>query len=388
MKITKAHIKLVTPAFLGRADQRAEWRSPPIKALIRQWWRLSKASQFLADHPGVDPQELINEVRSAEGRVFGSVGQSDKHKSHRSMIAIQLSKWSLGKLTSWDKAPRNVPHPEVEPRGQVDAHLYLGYGPLGWNRQERKTDFMVLKSGGAVRTALRDGEEAELKIAFPNALEKEVNTVLKLISWFGTIGARSRNGWGSIQITRPATPLISRDELESSVPTVKLQDCLGHEWACAVGKDALGPLVWRTTRTYVKWEQVIEDLARIKIAYRTAIGVKPNADAERPVVADRHILAYPITNHGVSEWSARDLDNRGKLKQEGRLANQLRFKVLKWATDKGEEYFGLAFHLPHRFPQEMLDKLKKREHREQVRQREAEVWAKIHKILDDQMRRI
>ena len=33
-----------TPAFLGNADQQAQWRTPPIKALIRQWWRVVKAS--------------------------------------------------------------------------------------------------------------------------------------------------------------------------------------------------------------------------------------------------------------------------------------------------------------------------------------------------------
>ena len=33
-----------TPAFLGNAEQQAQWRTPPIKALIRQWWRVVKAS--------------------------------------------------------------------------------------------------------------------------------------------------------------------------------------------------------------------------------------------------------------------------------------------------------------------------------------------------------
>lgn len=28
-----------TPAFLGNAEQRAQWRTPPIKALLRQWWQ-------------------------------------------------------------------------------------------------------------------------------------------------------------------------------------------------------------------------------------------------------------------------------------------------------------------------------------------------------------
>lgn len=34
------HIGFATPAFLGNAGQQAQWRTPPIKALLRQWWRV------------------------------------------------------------------------------------------------------------------------------------------------------------------------------------------------------------------------------------------------------------------------------------------------------------------------------------------------------------
>ena len=33
-------LRMVTPAFLGDADQRGEWRTPPFKTLVRQWWRV------------------------------------------------------------------------------------------------------------------------------------------------------------------------------------------------------------------------------------------------------------------------------------------------------------------------------------------------------------
>ena len=34
-----------TPAFLGNAEQQGQWRTPPIKALIRQWWRVAYAAE-------------------------------------------------------------------------------------------------------------------------------------------------------------------------------------------------------------------------------------------------------------------------------------------------------------------------------------------------------
>lgn len=34
-----------TPTFLGNAEQQAQWRTPPFKALLRQWWRVVKAPE-------------------------------------------------------------------------------------------------------------------------------------------------------------------------------------------------------------------------------------------------------------------------------------------------------------------------------------------------------
>ncbi|NBY27683.1 MAG: hypothetical protein EBQ71_11845 [Betaproteobacteria bacterium] len=33
-----------TPAFLGNAEQQDQWRTPPLKAMLRQWWRMVKAA--------------------------------------------------------------------------------------------------------------------------------------------------------------------------------------------------------------------------------------------------------------------------------------------------------------------------------------------------------
>ena len=35
-----------TPAFLGGADQSSEWRTPPFKNLLREWWRVVKAAEL------------------------------------------------------------------------------------------------------------------------------------------------------------------------------------------------------------------------------------------------------------------------------------------------------------------------------------------------------
>ncbi len=39
MHLCSYQLRFQTPAFLGNAQQQAQWRTPPIKALLRQWWQ-------------------------------------------------------------------------------------------------------------------------------------------------------------------------------------------------------------------------------------------------------------------------------------------------------------------------------------------------------------
>jgi CRISPR-associated protein Cmr1 len=44
-------ISFTTPAFLGNAGQDAQWRTPPLKALLRQWWRVAQKARTATDEP-------------------------------------------------------------------------------------------------------------------------------------------------------------------------------------------------------------------------------------------------------------------------------------------------------------------------------------------------
>ena len=61
----------------------------------------------------------------------------------------------------------------------------------------------------------------------------------------------------------------------------------------------------------------MKELARIKIAFRTQPALSLEG-VPKGTFAKRHLLAYPVTQHAVSSsgWG-----------NQGRLANQLRFKV-------------------------------------------------------------
>ena len=58
-------LRFTAPAFLGNAEQVGQWRTPPIKALLRQFWRMSYAADqaFVVD---------TARMRKSEGELFGT----------------------------------------------------------------------------------------------------------------------------------------------------------------------------------------------------------------------------------------------------------------------------------------------------------------------------
>ncbi len=348
-------LSFASPAFLGNAQQQAQWRTPPIKSLIRQWWRVVKAPQV---------RYKLSDLRAAEGALFGTASDDGAVKSHRSLLRLRLSAWDDGKLTNWPPGEPKTSHPEV--KFPVGSDLYLGFGPLEYAKGTG-TSLGVSKSSGQRRTAIDDKAHAELRLMYPDAHGPELDAALQLIAWFGTLGSRSRNGWGSMQISHAQFEPLTRPSLETLRVTRSLADCLDEEWPHAIGKDSAGPLVWKT-RVTGDWRQVMKELARIKIAFRTQPGLSLT-NASPGTFSNRHLLAYPVTNHPVngSEWGG-----------QGRLANQIRFKLLR----ENNQLVGVIAHLPCRLPDSMARQVRT------DKDSQCEVWQAVHSVLDNNATRL
>lgn len=380
MKKLEYSIRFNTPAFLGNAEQQAQWRTPPFKSLIRQWWRVVKAKDFGYDH---------TELRKAEMRLFGAASDSGQEKSHRSLVRLRLDGWESGTLNQVP-AGEQVCHPNVDnakmpacPNGQpgrmVGSNLYLGFGPLG--------------VGGLARppAIAPKVESAVLRIAFaPGVRDKDVADIhkaMQLAAWFGTLGSRARNGWGALQIDCiSGEKILGLDglcdsALEAIAPLRPIEEAMQCEWPHAIGRAGDGrPAVWRVyarretvdgkTR-YVgfdSWCGVMERLAEIKIRFRTQFVL--NSGEPHNIVEQRHVLAYPLTNHGLQGIKGKTMD--------GRLANQLRFKVA--GNSKGE-LFGVIVHLPCEMPRAFFDGTSAPA---PDRNFQAEVWRQVHDCLNTQ----
>lgn len=349
-KELKYKVSFATPAFLGNADQQAQWRTPPFKALIRQWWRVVKAPEMAYD---------VAKLRAAENALFGTASDDGAESSHRSLVRLRLSAWDDGKLKDWPLGGQRVKHPEVGDGGRpVDAELYLGYGALEHNAQSHSTQ---LKSNGAKRTAIDEKSSVELRLMFPTDHEHDIRAAMQLAGWFGTLGSRSRNGWGALHVSEIGESIaVPLSKSTIAAYTRPLAICLKLEWPHAIGSDDNGPLVWRTALK-ATWRDAMSELARLKIAYRTQGAPFPDGRPDGTIQA-RHLIAYPVTNHVVNAWG-----------NQARLANQIRFKVVK----DGAQYVGVIVHLPCRMPEELVAQL-----RGAAIPAELAVWQSVHLVLD------
>ena len=346
-------VSFATPAFLGNADQQAQWRTPPFKALIRQWWRVMKAPEM-----GYD----VARLRAAENALFGTASDDGAESSHRSLLRLRLSAWDEGKLKDWPKEGQRVQHPEVGNGGRpVDAELYLGYGALEHNSQTRSTQLGTSKSSGVKRTAIDEKSSVDLRLMFPAEYAQDLRATMQLVGWFGTLGSRARNGWGALQLTEiGGSPSVRQSGAAVAAYTRPLADCLKLEWPHAIGSDNKGLLIWHTA-PMPSWRDAMRELARLKIAFRTEGAPFPNA--QPGAIQARHLIAYPVTNHVVSAWG-----------NQARLANQIRFKVVK----EGAQHVGVVVHLPCRMPDELVALL-----RGATLPTELAVWQDVHRELDN-----
>jgi CRISPR-associated protein Cmr1 len=363
-------VRFVTPAFLGNAEQQGQWRTPPFKALLRQWWRVAAAKDHGYNH---------ERLRETEGKLFGNAWIENNFC--KSEIRLRLDRWDEGRLKKsvWSgKDEKKLTHPEVTNKEgktiPVGAELYLGYGPLNYDKIQKRT---VLKANAAIQA----DDRAELHLAYPEDLTA-VADVVQLIHWLGTLGGRSRNGWGSLLLE--SKELRGSDSLNQSDPLLNklarpIRQCLDYDWPHAVGKDDRGLLVWTSKQAYGTWREAMMELARTKIEFRTNLAfAKGKGELEQ-----RHVLAYPVTNHPVNQWEKYQVA-WAPGPRNGRLANQLRFKVTKTEDDR---YQGVAYHLPCGIPTELLNALSKTD-RGWIVGQQLGVWQSVHVVLDRQMQRI
>jgi len=161
--------KVVTPMFMAGALQssKAEIRAPSIKGVLRFWYR--------ALNPKYDPGEEV--------RIFG--GSKDKEGQAGFLLKITNTQ-GLAYQAKGDE------------RWSKNPICYLGYGAITYNKNNKKflTERPYIKEGGTF----------DVSFLIKDTLKKDEVNQLKKAIWgmtlLGGLGAKSRKGFGSIQIEK------------------------------------------------------------------------------------------------------------------------------------------------------------------------------------------
>ncbi len=223
-------VRFLTPAFLGNAEQAGQWRTPPFKALLRQWWRVV----YAADQ-GFDV--AVDRMREEEGRLFGRVYSAEPKQSQ---VRLRLSDWTTGREC--------ITTPSHE-------QTYLGYG-----RVDKRHE--VIDVG--------DDKCVKLIVSVPHSDASSIGQSMALIRAYGAIGGRSRNGWGSLRI-EACEP--SRLQIDLSRYQRRWEDALKAGWPHALGTSEEGALIWKTS-DLPSWKQVMDQLGKIRKELRGSFSKK------------------------------------------------------------------------------------------------------------------
>jgi CRISPR-associated protein Cmr1 len=341
---TTAHfdVEVLTPMFLGGADGNAELRSPPLKNALRYWWRMTRGQ--------LSPDQLLEN----EQALFGGVheNKSRKMKAGRSLVDIAV----FGDVQTEQKHTSPSIGKEINPEAggkKVSMAAYLGMGPVHFQGYYEKQPISA-------------GQTFQLSITWPRKNQEEILDALSFFAHFGSLGSRSRNGWGSVRLV-PADKdgtkikLTSLPELYEkygkdidTIFATKKQYPFYLGWRKKQGKNF--PLLWQIAVTD-RWEDAMKEAAKNYMDIRQTLPFP----REKPMgIQKRHILGYPVTGHPVAQWD----------RNNGRMPSQLRIIIRKNHEGKFQSWF---FHLPHRMAQRWDMNLGK----------EMDIWQDIHNQLDN-----
>jgi CRISPR-associated protein Cmr1 len=190
MHTLTATYRIVTPMFLGDADQKAtEIRPPSVKGALRFWWRALNWGRF---RNGADDATALKKLHAEEAALFGAAADEKNNKLGQSQFLIQILPAKRSKESAW-------------PENQTPSG-YLGLGLFPMQGHQRREGFME-QQDFTVTLRFKPGADEMVDKA-----ETQIRDALTALSLFGGLGSRARRGFGSVA-------LITLDGVAHSIKT-------------------------------------------------------------------------------------------------------------------------------------------------------------------------
>lgn len=308
--------KLITPLFGGgvepnQADPITIVRGTAVRGHLRFWWRATRGGQSNGS---------LKEMRHREEEIWGSAAAKDKPGP--SKVSIQVQCLVDGRLDRpFEVVANKKGKLTIRPRKASSVPPYAAF-PLQPKREEARI--------GMETDAVRVGIEFILEVCYPREIEQDIQAALWAWETFGGLGARTRRGFGALQlisIDDKLIPALRPDEVEIELRN-KLQQ-------------------------YVASRMWPENVPHLSHDLRMKVIVPSRSRSSSPIQAWRDLIKrlqdFRQKRHkrmGLSLWPEAN-EIRHRLKQALKWPPQ--FNSPKLVHKFPRAVFGLpiVFHLPH-----------------------------------------
>jgi len=232
----------VTPMFLAGADvTSAELRLPSIKGAMRFWWRATKGDLSL---------EKLGEE---EGTIFGDTKK-------KSVFSIRITSGELKK--SMAPFPKHLVGATIRGRDlKINILDYLAYGTLKYQRGEGNVfvrEYIPASQRFTVFLHISDGKSRD-----------EAIKSFYLLSVFGALGSKARNGFGCFAVSNPDD--FKKADLPYPFPDKAFLNTLriNHKPSFSAFSDSMK--VFKLKNVYGSWDDCLAEIAVIYKDTRTSL---------------------------------------------------------------------------------------------------------------------
>ncbi|MEO0289554.1 MAG: type III-B CRISPR module RAMP protein Cmr1 [candidate division WOR-3 bacterium] len=259
-------IKTVTPMFLGNVNKKAEMKVTSLKGVLRYWWRAST------------PNEKIEKLFEKEMEIFGGIKGEKGQKSKLSIILLSKSvpDGSISKEKFYEPAYKWRIHTYG---GNKDTNVlsYLSYGAVSWDKNIKQTI--------VTQEYFKSNTTFEFKLVCDNdKIWNETEKALKCIHLFGGLGAKSRNGFGSVEVWLDNKPIIGNDNKEISNFIDNIKGNNEYKYP-TFSKQTI---VWKTKKAFLSWEDALKEIGEVYIKAKLGLDDHYN-------YTNRRQIALPIS---------------------------------------------------------------------------------------------
>lgn len=261
--------KLITPLFGGgaepqKADAITTVRGSEVRGHLRFWWRATRGGRF---------DGSLENMKNREEEIWGSAAKEGKPGP--SPIKIFINKLTASKGNPFQAVDRdnnkirNIGHPSSKD-GYAAFPLFVSSAPVVWENV-------------VFEIAIQYPREIEIKTSDRKInIEKDIEEALWAWETFGGIGARTRRGFGALQLTHinggEVKPISRRETEQEILNKLEEYSSAAYKWSKGVPHIANNmkyKFIKKEQNNISAWRFIVQKLRDFRQLFRDQKNGKP-----------------------------------------------------------------------------------------------------------------